>query len=331
MKNNWDFLLSEFRRLGGIADNVCQREGKYGRGIFPVNPSLPARIFTPSKLLVKKDDIYLEDNKLRIKEDEEYSHETKNFFNFYQDNFSWGSGGKETTELFEKGLSAFNSNLKELIKKNVLFDLEERHKEKWNEVVKNQFLNARAVQFRNISVVAPIWDLVNHKVESLPFIINQEGISTPKYCAFNSEIRHSYSNISPLKRFFSYGFFSEETIIFSFPFKINIKNPNMSIFCKGMVLKDDSMKIVKSGNKITIEGLPIADINHPRLPYDYFNEILRKIDCNNIPSDFLLKIFQLNISIRKMIINESESTNNEVSKMLRQVIDYEIRLISNHN
>ncbi len=105
----------------------------------------------------------------------------------------------------------------------------------------------------------------------------------------------------------------------------------MSIFCKGMVLKDDSMKIVKSGNKITIEGLPIADINHPRLPYDYFNEILRRIDCNNIPSDFLLKIFQLNISIRKMIINESESTNNEVSKMLRQVIDYEIRLISNNN
>ena len=59
MNNNWDFLLSEFRRLGGIADNVCQREGKYGRGILPVNPSLPARIFTPSKLLVKKDDIYV--------------------------------------------------------------------------------------------------------------------------------------------------------------------------------------------------------------------------------------------------------------------------------
>ena len=115
MKDNWDLLLSEFRRLGGIADNICQKEGKYGRGIFPVNPNLSARIFTPSKLLVKKDDIYLEDNKLRIKKDKEYNQEIRNFFNFYQDNFSWGSGGKETTELFEKGLSSFNSNLKELI------------------------------------------------------------------------------------------------------------------------------------------------------------------------------------------------------------------------
>ena len=49
MDENWDFLLSEFRRLGGIADNVCQNEGEYGRGIFSIDSSLKARIFTPSK------------------------------------------------------------------------------------------------------------------------------------------------------------------------------------------------------------------------------------------------------------------------------------------
>ena len=58
MKDNWDCLIFEFRRLGGIADNVFQKEGKYGRGIFPVDPNLKARIFTPSKLLVNKDDIF---------------------------------------------------------------------------------------------------------------------------------------------------------------------------------------------------------------------------------------------------------------------------------
>ena len=207
MEDNWDFLLSEFRRLGGIADNVCQKEGEYGRGIFSVNPSLKARIFVPSKLLFKKDCIYLEDNKLRLKKEKEYDQEIRNFFNFYQDNFSWGSGGKEITELFEKGLSLFNSNLKELIKKYTLIDLEERHKGDWDNVIKNQFLNARAVNFRNNLVIAPIWDLVNHKVRSLPFIVSAEGISTPNYPASNAEIRHSYSNVSTLNRFFTYGFF----------------------------------------------------------------------------------------------------------------------------
>ena len=208
MPENWDRLLSEFRRLGGIADNVCQKEGEYGRGIFSVNPSLKARIFTPSKLLVKKDDIYLEDNKLRIKKDKEYNQEIRNFFNFYQDNFSWGSGGKETTELFEKGLSLFNSTLKKLIKQYALVDLDARHRGDWEEVVKKQFLNARGVKFGNSIVIAPIWELVNHKVRSLPFKINEEGISTPNYLASNLEIRQSYSNLSPLRRFFDYGFFS---------------------------------------------------------------------------------------------------------------------------
>ena len=69
MGETWDFLLSEFRRLGGIADNVIQQKGKYGRGIFSINPSQKARIFTPTKLLIKKEDIFLENNKLRIKND----------------------------------------------------------------------------------------------------------------------------------------------------------------------------------------------------------------------------------------------------------------------
>ena len=179
MEDNWDCLLAEFRRLGGIADNVCQKEGEYGRGIFPINPDLRSRIFTPSKLLIKKDDIYLENNKLRIKKDKEYTQEIRNFFNFYQDNFSWGSGGKEKTEFFENGLSLFNSNLKELIKKHALVDLEERHKGQWDQVIKNQFLNARIFKFDNSAAIAPIWELVNHKVRSLSFIINKEGISTP--------------------------------------------------------------------------------------------------------------------------------------------------------
>lgn len=331
MDDNWNFLLSEFRRLGGIADNVCQKEGEYGRGIFSVNSSLKARIFTPSKLLVKKDDIYLEDNKLRIKKDKEYNQEIRNFFNFYQDNFSWGSGGKETTELFEKGLSSFNSNLKELIKKYALVDLEERHHGNWDNVIKKQFLNARVVNFRNSLVIAPIWDLVNHKVRSLSFVINKQGISIPHYPATNCEIRHSYSDMSPLNRFFAYGFFSEETIVFSIPFSINIEDLGINIFCRGRSLKDDSMKIERSANKIILEGLPIADVNHPRLPYDYFDEIRSKIGDINIPKDLLLKIFQFNISMRKKILYESDLIENQVSNTLNKLMLYEINLISSHD
>ncbi len=331
MDDNWNFLLSEFRKLGGIADNVCQKEGENGRGIFSVDPSKRARIFTPSKLLVKKNDIYLEDNKLRIKKDKEYNQEVRNFFNFYQDNFSWGSGGKETTELFEKGIMSFNSNLKNLIKKHFLVDLDKRHQGKWDEIIKKQFLDERCFSYRNVISIAPVWELVNHKVKALPFLVNEKGISTPNYPAQKGELVYHYSNISPLKRLFSYGFFSEETIVFSIPFTINIPDIGINISCKGMGLQDDSMKIEKSDNNIILEGLPIADRNNPRLPYNYFDEILKRIGHRNIAQDLLLKIFQLNISTRKKILDESQLINNEVSKSLTKVMTYEISLIPSHS
>jgi len=331
MKVNWDFLLSEFRRLGGIAENICQKEGDYGRGIFPVNPNLKARIFTPSKLFFNKDDIFIVDNKLRIKKNKEYSKEIRNFFNFYQDNFSWGSGGREKTELFEKGLSLFNQNLKELIKKYALVDIDLRHEEEWDSVLQKQFLDAREIKFGNKSVIAPVWELVNHKVKSSNFIINKEGISTPNYPASNCEIRFSYNDMSSLKRFFSYGFFSEETIVFSIPCSLKIEDQDTYISCQGMSLKDDSMKIERSANKIILEGLPIADVNHPRLPYDYFNEIIKRIDHKNLEKDLLLRIFEFNISIRQKILDESQLIEHEVSKILTKVMLYEINLISSHD
>ena len=331
MNDNWNFLLSEFRRLGGIAENICQKEGEYGRGIFPLNPSLKVRIFTPSKLLIKKDDIYLIDNKLRIKKDKKYNQEIINFFNFYQDNFSWGFGGKETTEIFEKGLSLFNSNLKKLIKENALVDLEERHKGDWGNVIKTQFLNARAVKFSGTWVIAPIWELVNHKVKSIPFVINQKGVSTPIYPSTEYEIRHSYNNTSPLQRFFSHGFYSEETIVFSVPFQIFIKDLGLNICCKGINLNDDTIRIERSNDEIILEGLPIADSNHPKLPYYYFDEFLRKINDVNVPKDFLLKILKYNISIREKIIDESNLIDNQASKILNKLMNYEISLISFHN
>ena len=283
------------------------------------------------KLLIKKEDIFLENNKLRIKNDKEYDQEIRNFFNFYQDNFSWGSGGKETTELFEKGLIVFTPKLKKLIKKYTLVDLQERHKGKWDNVIKNQFLNARAIKFKNSNVIAPIWELVNHKVKSFNFILNDEGLSTPNYPTSNHEITFSYRDMSPLNCFFSYGFFSEETIVFSIPFTVNIHEIGINISCKGRSLKDDSMKIERNGNQIILEGLPIADVNHPRLPYEYFKEIMRRIGTINIPQDILLRILKLNISIREEILDESNLINNEVSKLFSKIMTYEINLIASRD
>tara|TARA_Y100001968_G_C19434164_1_gene758679 strand:+ start:1912 stop:2907 length:996 start_codon:yes stop_codon:yes gene_type:complete len=331
MSGDWDCLISKFRSLGGIADNVCQQEGEFGRGIFSINPNLRSRIYTPSKLMIKKQDIYLEDNQLGIMKDKNYSKEIRDFFSYYQDTFYWGGGGKETTESFEKGLFCFSSDLKKLIKKYILVDLEERHKGDWKKIIKDQFLNARKVEFAKKSVIAPVWDLVNHEVISLSFITSSNGISTPNYPPMDSEITYNYNNKSSLNRFFSYGFFSKETIVFSFPFSINIKNLGINLRCKGKELNNDFIKIERSYDEVIIEGLPIADVNNSRLPIEYFDELSRRISEISISKNILSEIIQFNILNRKKIKKESESKDNEVSNIFTEILNYEINLISSYD
>ena len=327
MSKKWDYLLSEFRCFGGVAENICQKEGSFGRGIFSINPKLRSRIYTPSKLMINKEDIFLEGNELRIKKDKNYNQEIRDFFGFYQQNFSWGGGGKETVKSFEKGLSEFTPNLKKLIKKHILIDLQQRHIGDWDKVILRQFLSARAFKFNNLPMICPILELVNHKVLSLEFIYDTNGISTPNYPPINGELFHNYNNSSSIKRFFNKGFFSNETIVFSFPFSIKLRNIGITFICKGQELKNDSMKIERSYDEIFIEGLPIADVNNPKLPNYYFDEICMRIGDIKSSKDLLSRIFKLNIESRKNMLSESNLTCNYVSNMFSKLLDYEIGLI----
>ena len=54
-------FLESFNALGGIADNVCQRVGEYGRGYF-IDSSRTARIMTPKNLMVNADNLCLYDD-----------------------------------------------------------------------------------------------------------------------------------------------------------------------------------------------------------------------------------------------------------------------------
>ncbi len=328
MTNEWNFLLSKFRSLGGIAENVCQKEGKLGRGIFSINSNLRSRIFTPSQLMIKNEDICLEDNHLRIINEKEYSQDIRDFFNYYQDNFSWGRGGKKMTESFEKGLSIFSSDLIKLMKNNFLVDLEERHQGNWDNVIKNQFLNARAFEFGEDLFIVPVLELVNHEANAFPFIKKFNGISTPNYAPRESELTHVYGYSSSIKRVFNYGFFCQEPIVFSLPFNINFKDSKRKFICKGLDLNDDKIKYKITDSEIIIDGLPIASINKTAFIKNYFDHLLELINLKNISHDIFLKIVSFNYLRRQEILGHLDTFDNYSSRMISKAINYEIDSLS---
>ena len=94
-------LLDRFIALGGVAENICQREGDSGRGIFPIDSSLRAKIMTPKNLFVKSRDICLDGKKVVIKGTNNYTPE-EIAFEMYWNDYSWGNGGNNDSASFLK-------------------------------------------------------------------------------------------------------------------------------------------------------------------------------------------------------------------------------------
>ena len=67
MASNLQEFLDCFSALGGIADNICQKEGETGRGLYPIDSSRTSKIMTPSNLLVNARNFSLENGEIVIK------------------------------------------------------------------------------------------------------------------------------------------------------------------------------------------------------------------------------------------------------------------------
>ena len=324
----WDVLVNKFEQLGGIAKNIIQKEGENGRGIFQINNNKVSEIFIPYHLMIDVNDLLLFDNKLRIKKNKNYNDEIKDFFNFYQDNFSWGKGGRLATESFELGLKEFQTDLKELFLIYIGIDLRERHQGEWKDVIMRQFLKARQFEFNGHKMICPILELLNHNVHAVEFQTTVNGIRLFKISKDELEFTYSYSYSSALKRAMDYGFFCQESMVFSLPFKFKLNNLGLEFICEGNIIKDDNMRNYSTNNKIIISGLPIASKNKPLLIYNYFNHLIDQLDIYDQKNNLLKRIIDINRYRRKKLIKMLDSNNNDTSLIIQKAINYELDLLS---
>ena len=90
----WSQMLDEFRALGGKAENVEQRRGRYGNGLFPVDPEQSIHITVPEHLLIDSEHLVLEGEALVVSPSIEVTLDARGFIARYQKYFSWGAEGR---------------------------------------------------------------------------------------------------------------------------------------------------------------------------------------------------------------------------------------------
>jgi hypothetical protein len=325
----WEEMISAFQRLGGIAENVCQKRGIYGRGIFPINPKLPSRISVPKHLMVSVESVVLDDGAIRIREGPAYSREFCDFFDQYQENFSWGNGGREEVENFEAGLRSLPEHVKKFLNQCGISNLKERHEGSWDEVIFRRFIKTRCVYRGNQSppVLSPVWELMNHGVLASRFV-NHHEISSFKSQHIRGELLTRYVDSSPVRILLDYGIPSAERYAFSFPLQSRFLVGGKRVICKGeSFLLDNSSKIESSADIIILESVLIGNSVVPQQPLLQFQAQMEG-HMTHVEAE---KVFRLIAKTNRQMLSDLvevvRELTNPTGSALQEAASREIALI----
>jgi len=311
----WHEFLDEFRSFGGRAENVMQRKGKLGMGIFPIDPSKPIDLFVPSTLLVSTDNIELKDGNVIIKDEQGYPQGYIDWFNKYQETYSWGAEGKENILDFEKGLKSLPENIQNALQSYGLYNPEQRFPEEdTDKELLQRFIRTRCINFKGRTNIMPIIDLVNHAPSANPYDIKDEGIAisgNPE-----GEVLVRYNIMDPIRRLLSYGFNAQETTGFSL--RCRFQHQEQIVIVQGGQGEKPMQpcKVFRKEDRIIVQNPLLGSLRTPKLPRTLFIQAckeLEKIDANELFD----QIQQFNTSALIELVHELEDVEGEVASLFK--------------
>ena len=331
MDREFQNLLELYVDLGGVAENICVKEGDLGRGIFPLDPLCASRIMTPRNLLVDRRSIYVSHGEICVKDQGSLSPREKKFLELNY-NYAWKGAGSRCASAFLQYVLGIPVSVKNQLLDcgfidnhliNSCFDE--------NGVLK-RFIDERVVGFEGNSVLAPVWDLVNHSSFAQPFRVTPYGVETPPLDPTPDEILHKYhGKNSPMSVWKSYGFACDCIVAYSIPVDIDVGVSGLVVRCDGKFNLDARNQKCFSivGNILSIKSLPVGCLSTD-LPRENFNSILSSVGLSEgVVNQVFSKIYEANLKARKDLVASLDKSTSEMNAQLLKALKYEITLMQN--
>ena len=296
----WTSLIEEFRSFGGIATNVIQREGEFGLGLFPVDPSKPVELRAPKNLLVPTDNIILKKGNIAIKNDESFPPGYSDWYERFQSDFSWGAEAKRSIQSFEEGLRSLPKDCLLLLEKFGFYVSSDRYPQgQEEEAIFRRFIKTRQINWQGNTYLMPIIELINHSPRHQSWGLSDDDIHIKGQ--FNGEMLVRYSVADPLIRLIQYGFNCREPTCFSINQKL-IHNDRTVLIRGGInyeVLKPFKVEI--KNNKYVLNNPLLSHTINPKLPRRIFKESLNEYNWANADELFELIHMRNNIALIKIL------------------------------
>ena len=305
----WISLIEEFQSFGGTAINVIQREGEFGLGLFPIDPSKPVELRAPKNLLVPTDNIILKNGTIVIKNDEKFPPGYADWYERFQSDFSWGAEAKHSIQSFEEGLRSLPKDCLLLLEKFGFYISSDRYPQgKEVDAIFQRFIKTRQINWQGNTYLMPIIELINHSPKHQSWGLSDNDIHIKGQ--FDGEILVRYSIADPLIRLIQYGFNCREPMSFSINQKL-IHN-GRTVLVRGGINFDVTkpFEIQIRENKYILNNPILSHSINPRLPRKIFRKSLKDHDWVNVDELFEQIHMQNNIALIKILkslngVNES--------------------------
>ncbi len=330
MEESLQECLGRFEALGGVAENVCQREGDFGRGMFPVDASRSAKIMAPKNLLVDSGNLGICGGEIMIKDKARYTAQEAAFLGDYYNNYSWGNNGNSDSASFLKFIASLSSTIKKQLLVNGFVDRKLLGYCDDSDHLLKRFIDERVVEFHGRNVLAPVWEFVNHSSFVPPLRVTPHGVETPPMERGSGEILFKYSaKNSPMGMWRKYGFACSCVVAYSIPFEMTVDNQPLSVSCSGQLGSDskDGKNFSVVGNRLLIKSLPVGCLS-VGLPFSNFSSILASVGLSQATANKLFsRILEANIKARCDLIGLFQGPGLGAQAQLHKALSYEISLI----
>lgn len=327
--SEWHALLKAFRGFGGTAENVMQREGDFGMGLFPIDPGKAVELRVPDALLVPINAVHLLEGAVVIKDPSAFPPGYADWFRQFQANHSWGLAARRSIEAFEDGLKALPDAVHQDLTRLGLYNPTKRFPgENREQEIFQRFLQSRCINRKGQKVLMPVIELVNHAPAAKRWDGSGDGIAVSGH--YDGEILVTYSVSDPLRRLLGYGFNCQEPSAFSL--NLWLMHNGEQVLVQGGISRNTLTKpctIERKDGQLVVRQPLLALAREPRLPRSLFAKA-----CAAVPelqaNELFDQIHQGNTLALMGLLLQLEGVEGDGAAQLRQACLDQLMAIGHH-
>jgi hypothetical protein len=328
-EQDWLEMTRELVALGGSVENVRLGQGRFGRGLFPIERSKPVYICIPKSLLLPTKYVRFIDNEFRVAPEAPIGHRERDFLERYEHDFSWSIGHRETEDLLAMFAGA-PTELREMLENP--FGLDDWLVGPTPEAVQERFLASRAIRQKDDLLVMPIIELANHG-PGTSYRLYEDRLEIGG--SFEDEVFVSYSRSDPLAMFGVWGFVSD-TELFALSVPLGLERKAGSLHVGRDIEKARNFQIgqpsappeitVEPG-KVTLSHMLLGHKNFPRVARGMFYKVMRQAGIHDPEETFDL-IQHLNRMQFYRLMEVSERAAQPLGNLLRTLARLQLECMS---